>query len=215
MSERAPHARRTTGFTAAAVAVVCGLFFACANSESVVNLGSGVIDDDGGIGATGFVTPDASVIVAEAPQCPSSLCAAQYRTCPGSTFPCDVDVENDSDNCGSCGAACPKGQTGASSWTTKCGGGTCHLLCDTHFSDCNGKVEDGCEKQTDNDAENCGSCGFKCAAGVKCMAGKCGCPTGQLDCGGTCTDVTNNDANCGVCGKVCEPPDGGAAPPNQ
>jgi len=34
------------------------------------------------------------------------------------------------------------------------------------------------------------------------MAGKC-CPTGQLNCGGTCIDPLSNPNNCGSCGKTC------------
>jgi len=29
------------------------------------------------------------------------------------------------------------------------------------------------------------------------------CPSGQLNCGGTCLDPTNNNANCGACGTAC------------
>ncbi|MDB4982103.1 MAG: Tryptophan synthase alpha chain [Myxococcales bacterium] len=199
--------------SAAVVAVVCGfVFFACAKSESLVTLGSGVTDNDGG-GISSFVTPDAPAVVDVVAQCPSSECSPRYRTCPDSKFPCDVDVQNDSDHCGSCGVICPKGSYLLSSWTTYCADGQCRLLCDQNFADCNGKVEDGCEKEVFGDPENCGSCGFKCADGVSCIAGKCGCPTGQITCDGKCTDVENNDANCGACGNVCGDPDGGAPTP--
>lgn len=201
----------TRTLVSALFASICAFVaFACAKSESNVTLGSGVLDDDSGVASGGFVPPDA---VAPAPvvlQCPTSECSPRYTTCPDSKFPCDVDIQNDSAHCGSCDSVCPQG----SSWTTKCAGGQCRLLCATNFADCNGKVEDGCEIETLGDPANCGSCGNACAAGVKCIQGKCGCPTGQLECDGTCTDITNNDANCGSCGHVCTDPDGGAPPPN-
>jgi hypothetical protein len=204
-----------TGVAAVAVAVACGIvFFACASSESLVTLGSGVIGNDGGVGSAGFVAPDAPPIVDAVLQCPSSECSARYTTCPDSTFPCDVDIKNDRNHCGSCDAVCPTGSNGMSTWTTNCADGECRLLCDQNFADCNGKVEDGCEKQIFGDPENCGSCGFNCGAGVKCIAGKCGCPSGQIECDGKCTDVSSSDTNCGVCGNVCTDPDGGVAPPH-
>jgi hypothetical protein len=208
--------RGATRLTAGAVAVVCGfVFFACAKNESLVMLGSGVTDSDGG---GTFVSPDASpdapAAINAVGQCPSSECSERYRTCPDSKFPCDVDVTNDPNHCGSCGVICPVGTYLLSSWTTFCADGKCRLLCDQNFADCNGKVEDGCEKEIFGDPENCGSCGFKCADGVSCIAGKCGCPTGQIECDGKCTDVENNNSNCGACGNACAAPDGGAPAPD-
>ncbi len=43
------------------------------------------------------------------------------------------------------------------------------------------------------DANNCGSCGARCAPGQTC-------------CGGTCIDILSDNANCGACGAAC--PDG-------
>ena len=55
-----------------------------------------------------------------------------------------------------------------------------------------------------------GSCagGVKCASGESCKAGKCtpNCPSPQIECGGVCKNPTNDENNCGECGKSCDAP---------
>ena len=38
-----------------------------------------------------------------------------------------------------------------------------------------------------------------------CKGGQCGstCPAGSIDCGGTCTNITDNDEHCGKCNNKC------------
>jgi hypothetical protein len=103
-------------------------------------------------------------------------------------------------------------------------------LCDGLDNDCNGKVDDGFDFL--NDDRNCGACGLVCASGTHCMQGKCpllgadgGAPNGDGGVimtgdggfmppsnlgacpnatGGTsCTDLSNDHANCGTCGHAC------------
>lgn len=45
--------------------------------------------------------------------------------------------------------------------------------CAKHFDDCDGKIENGCEIDLYNDAENCGSCGNMCPADMSCRLGFC------------------------------------------
>ncbi len=55
------------------------------------------------------------------------------------------------------------------------------------------------------DAENCGSCGKKCASGEVCSAGACAsaCGSGTTKCGNECVDTKTDDRNCGACGTKC------------
>ncbi len=88
-----------------------------------------------------------------------------------------ADLANDPANCGSCGTACPGGQSCANG---VCSGSVAPCLA--------GRVNDGCNlggspvglccpgggcSDPTNDAQNCGGCGLACAAGQKCVAAIC------------------------------------------
>lgn len=91
--------------------------------------------------------------------------------------------------------------------------------CNVGFSDCNADPKDGCETNTQNDPENCGSCGalcqsstrteVECSAGtcnlVKCNAGFGNCsPSPELSLLQSCaTDLKTDVDNCNGCGKDC------------
>lgn len=45
--------------------------------------------------------------------------------------------------------------------------------CNKGFSDCDGKVENGCEVDLMNDRENCGACGNECSSMDSCSLGIC------------------------------------------
>jgi endo-1,4-beta-D-glucanase Y len=53
------------------------------------------------------------------------------------------------------------------------------------------------------DANNCGTCGTKCADGQSCRDGSCQCAGGLSACGASCVNLTSDGANCGVCGTAC------------
>jgi hypothetical protein len=55
------------------------------------------------------------------------------------------------------------------------------------------------------DSLNCGACGNVCTGGKFCSNGQCTCPSGTVDCGGTCTNTSTDANNCGTCGHVCLP----------
>jgi hypothetical protein len=91
---------------------------------------------------------------------------------------------------------------------------------------CNG-IDDNCDGHVDEtfalgmDDLNCGKCGFRCAAGTHCTAGMCmgaapadmgmggtadmasGCGMGQMLCPSGCSNLTNDNQNCGACNKPC------------
>ena len=65
---------------------------------------------------------------------------------------------------------------------------------------------------TNNNAQNCGSCGNVCAltqhASTKCVSGQCQTTCGKAysQCGASCVNLNTNVTNCGSCGNVCSPP---------
>src|ERR1035438_4409112 len=41
---------------------------------------------------------------------------------------------------------------------------------------------------------------------MQCQNGRCACPPGQTDCGGTCKNLNTDSDNCGTCGMQCTTP---------
>ncbi len=123
---------------------------------------------------------------------------------------CDGMVDEQPCNC-TTSSQCP----GAQNATAACQGGMCTIQCNAGFLNCNGNNADGCEVNIQVDSNNCGGCGHVCAApnasSMFCAAGTChisSCNMGFGDCNanpadGCETNVTNNNANCGMCGNVC------------
>ncbi|HKU37608.1 MAG TPA: MopE-related protein, partial [Polyangiales bacterium] len=90
-------------------------------------------------------------------------------------------------NVGKCAAGmqvCTNGALGMCQNSVVPGIETCNNVDD----DCNGKVDDKVDTQTD--VMNCGACGKACATGEGCCAGKC-------------VDTTKDANNCGMCGAKC------------
>jgi hypothetical protein len=171
---------------------------------------------------------DASAVIDEHPDaslCAATECPSPYSTCDNSKFRCDKNLDSDGLNCGGCGIECP-GADDTSVETVlhadwRCSSGACLMSCMQGFVDCNGNPGDGCEINTRCDADNCGGCGVKCADGVQCIAGTCGCPLGLTQCAdavcgpddvANCKDFSQDDFNCGGCGNSCPQPD--VLPPN-
>ncbi len=138
------------------------------------------------------------------------------------SFTC-VDLVNDTQNCGGCGAKCDMGQqcvNGACVGVqAPCGpenlGRFCGPTTDggSRPTCCAG----GCKNMADDPA-NCGTCGHACNTGESCVNGGCafvGCsarPNGSTCWDGTafgdccaemCVDNQTDEANCGQCGRRC------------
>jgi hypothetical protein len=130
-----------------------------------------------------------------------------------------VDLQTDSQHCGSCATKCAADETcqagqcsacvpdcaGKQCGADGCGGGcgscpsgqTCQQGQCVCVPDCSGKTcgGDGCG----------GSCGT-CSADQQCHQGQCACPAGQTACNGQCVNSQTDATNCGACGNVCDLP---------
>jgi len=125
-------------------------------------------------------------------------------------------------NC--CGVACPTPAHGVAA----CLGGRCGVAnCEANYGDCDGDPANGCETDTRATTAHCGACGAACSAGRDCVDGACvACPIGAGLCmidprctalqpnwcraglspttgaaaTNFCTNVANDNNNCGSCG---------------
>ncbi len=188
----------------------------------------GEVKSDGG--APGFIDPNNldGALESGGPrlECIGTECPDPWTTCispDGPTYKCGTDLQRDPNNCGACGNKCLEYKP--IHMTSRCVEGACQLEClnppkaldPTDWRNCNGLVDDGCEVDVFRDANNCGTCGNKCADGTACIEGKCGCPAGRIACtfgqGITmCVDPMNDDNNCGGCGTICDPPPDACTP---
>jgi len=131
--------------------------------------------------------------------CHIASCNIGYDNCDGNDpNGCETNLNNDDNNCGSCGFTCNQ--------NAFCSGGNC--TCDTNYANCNGNWSDGCEIDLLNDPNNCGSCGNNCGQNAACSAGSCVCLANYANCDGNwgngCeVDLLNDSANCGSCGNNC------------
>jgi hypothetical protein len=133
-------------------------------------------------------------------------CDAGFACCAGSCF----DTKTDVDHCGGCGA-CPV----AAHASLGCTAGACAIVaCAKGYTDCDKTEANGCEENTDAEAENCGGCGTVCSlpsANARCDAGACAvgsCTVGHADCNTTAADGCEVDlrtdvAHCGDCATAC------------
>lgn len=126
-------------------------------------------------------------------------CEPPNILCNGSCV--NLDLQNDPNNCGSCGNTCDTANGYA------CQEGKCTCL---QLTECNGRCVD-----LQVDRENCGGCDWRCCEGASCVEGTCEliCPDGQVfcgrgayepDCDDICVDLLKNNDNCGSCDYACD-----------
>jgi hypothetical protein len=131
-------------------------------------------------------------------------------------FDCDSDPldgcesTKTSEHCGACGKVCSADAL-TNVMSANCGTGTCVIVCDDGFGDCDGDPFNGCETEV-NTVQNCGSCDAcpsqnmvaACNDGtcekVQCV-GNFGDCDGELDNG--CERPLDTLADCGGCDDEC------------
>lgn len=142
----------------------------------------------------------------------NGACNSGFSDCNGNkqTDGCEVNLNTSLQNCGTCGTVCPAGANGSAS----CQAGSCGLLCNGGFGNCNLTNGDGCEVNLTSSVSNCGACGVACPGGANasavCQSSVCGliCSGNFANCDGLtangCEVNRNTDLNnCGACGNVC------------
>jgi hypothetical protein len=141
--------------------------------------------------------------------CPKGFADCNHDPSDG----CETVLGTDA-NCGFCQDTCALPHA-----TSHCQvmGGTpvCNLLgCADGWANCDMVAVNGCEANTNTDANNCNACGNHCASGAHstpvCASGVCRivCDPGYADCDGDasngCEVHTDGDtANCGTCHHAC------------
>jgi len=133
-----------------------------------------------------------------------SMHPGAIEQCNGADDDCDGDVDedwnfdSDPQNCGGCGLVCSP----APNSTSVCVNGTCALICDNGYMDCDGNFSNGCETEVLFNNSNCAGCGVTCPPGTTCQNGQCvaSCPPAGQACddGNACTvsDVEDGACNC-------------------
>ena len=143
--------------------------------------------------------------------CAIAQCEEGWENCDGSAASgCEVQIDADPQACGDCGTVCPS----ANNARPLCVRGSCDLMCEPGFGDCNGRADDGCELDVRSNIRNCGACGRACDMSAnqtaQCLGGECvsECTGGYADCDGDvgngCEVQTNRDLqHCGMCNRAC------------
>ncbi len=131
------------------------------------------IDNCGTCGHLCTKRPNA-VVTCQQGSCVVGSCATGFHDCDGNPANgCEAsNLDTDVANCGACGNKCwelPNTVAGV------CSKGACApAVCASGFADCDKIAKNGCERNLESDAANCGSCGHICQPGFICSGGACG-----------------------------------------
>jgi hypothetical protein len=130
-----------------------------------------------------------------------------------------VNLASDNGHCGKCTKSCDT-RKGYFCQSGKCRKRVTPIAACSKKKKCKG--ENKCCKgkclNLEDDSQNCGKCGLKCAFGSACCQGQCRklktdgkncgncgrkCGKGNMCCNGQCVSLKQNQAHCGACGKHC------------
>jgi len=131
-----------------------------------------------------------------------SNCGAGETSCGAGVC---ANLQTNVNHCGMCARACT-----APSGGIVCSMGSCGISgCPGGIADCDGMFANGCEVNTNTDANNCGMCGVRCPAPIGgtavCTSGRCmpQCPPGVGLVGSTCVSACGAVTRCS--GGECPP----------
>src|SRR5262249_55437303 len=136
----------------------------------------------------------------QAGQCLIGSCLAGWGDCNSDPSDgCETNLRADAKNCTACGMTCNLANA-----TNGCSDGCYLRACNFGSDDCDGMLQNGCEKNVLSDVSNCGGCGMACGvaanAVIACGNGSCllsACNKGFSDCDGMyangCEVNTNTD----------------------
>lgn len=180
---------------------------------------NGTVDDPGA--SASCSVPNATA-ACTAGNCVVGSCDPGYADCDLlAANGCERDVttfQTDPLHCGGCNQVCPDPPNASPG----CFGGSCGVVCDPGFADCDLSAGNGCEVALGSSPNHCGACNNVCPArpnaATTCTASTCGysCDLGFSDCDGSPANGCEvNDAafltdsfNCGGCGVTCTLPNG-------
>lgn len=151
-----------------------------------------ITNDVANCGGCGTVCPSQNATAS----CTSGNCGLTcnpgFKNCDGlGSNGCEINTGTNVSNCGNCGNVCPSANA-----TPTCSAGSCGLVCNTGFLNCDGVGANGCETNTTNTVTACGNCSTVCAGlgqpndNVTCQASSC-----TFSCQGENYDVDNSAAN--------------------
>jgi hypothetical protein len=147
------------------------------------------------------------------PSCTSGTCGITcttgYANCNNNVADgCEVNLKTDTTHCGSCTTVC-----NATNGTPACSNGSCGINCSAGYGNCDNNLANGCETNTTNNVNYCGSCSTVCSSAngsPSCSGGACGitCSAGFGNCDGNaangCESNFATDAtHCGNCSTAC------------
>ena len=127
------------------------------------------------------------------------ICEQGTRCCEHCCDDFCRNVTDDDDHCGGCGIACNQTQDCVDSicvsilTTTQPLPSTSGIVCAENETYCSQECV-----SLQNDTQNCGECGVRCAALAPCENGTCGCSFGKPRCTGVCCGHTQECCH-GVC----------------